>query len=159
MTLFHSLRSKVQILVLGLILGLPLVGCGNMSMLSREQEIALGEQHAPRFLSEGGGEVRDATTNNYVASIGQKLVAALPPEHRRKMPWEFRVLDSAVINAFALPGGKVFISRGLLEKLENEAELAGVLGHEIGHVTAQHIGKQMTQQMMIKTGLSILTSA
>jgi predicted Zn-dependent protease len=69
---------------------------------------------------------------------------------RPDLPWEFHVVDSSVINAFALPGGKVFVSRGLIVEMTNEAQIAGVLGHEIGHVTAQHIGQQMTQAAIVQ---------
>jgi predicted Zn-dependent protease len=65
------------------------------------------------------------------------------------LPWEFTLLDSDVINAFALPGGKVFMSRGLAERLDNEAQLAGVLGHEIGHVTARHGNERISQQLLV----------
>ncbi|MEM6855877.1 MAG: M48 family metalloprotease, partial [Planctomycetota bacterium] len=73
------------------------------------------------------------------------------------LPWNFNVLDSDQINAFALPGGKVFMSRGLLEKMTNEAQLAGVLGHEIGHVTAQHVNARMSQALIIQ-GIAIGTT-
>jgi predicted Zn-dependent protease len=82
-----------------------------------------------------------------VRSLGHALSQV---SERKDLPWEFNVLDSSVVNAFALPGGKVFITRGLMSKLDNEAELAGVLGHECGHVTAQHIGQQMTRALGIQ---------
>ena len=136
----------------------PATGCGG-SALSREQEIALGEENAPKFLSEGGGPVPSPEVRDYVNDIGNKLLRQLSPEDARDLPWEFQVINSAQINAFALPGGKVFISRGLMERLSNEAELAAVLGHEIGHVVAQHIGKQMQQAMGLQIGLAVLGAA
>ena len=74
------------------------------------------------------------------------------------LPWEFTLLDSEVINAFALPGGKVFITRGLAEKLKTESELAGVLGHEIGHVTAEHADKRIANQMIFVGGLVVASA-
>jgi len=73
---------------------------------------------------------------------------------RPDLPWEFTVLDSKVINAFALPGGKVFITREMLSRMQDEAQLAGVLGHEVGHVTAQHAGQRLSQQLVL-TGIVI----
>ncbi len=92
----------------------------------------------------------------YVRDLGQKLAAK---SERAQLPWEFHVVDSAAINAFALPGGKVFITRGLLAKMENEAQLAGVLGHEIGHVTAEHVDQQMGRQVAFNLGLVALGTA
>lgn len=110
--------------------------------LDEAQAVQIGEEAEPQFLAENGGVVPDAGVRAYVADIGNRLAAIseLPD-----LPWEFHVLDSRQINAFALPGGKVFMSRGLLERMTNEAQLAGVLGHEIGHVTADHVGQRMAQ--------------
>jgi len=83
----------------------------------------------------------------YVADLVLQLADV---SHKPDLPWEANVVDSAVVNAFALPGGKVFVTRGLLELLDNEAELAGVMGHEIAHVTAEHIGQQMAQAIGIQ---------
>ncbi len=148
-----NLRT-VALLVALTAIPLTAPGCG--SALSREQEIALGEQNAPQFLKQGGGEVPSPEVQTYVSQIGQKIVKQIKPEQERDLPWEFHVINSPEINAFALPGGKVFISRGLLEKMNNEAQLAAVLGHEVGHVVAQHIGKQMSQQMGLELGLGVI---
>ena len=137
---------------------LPLAGCGG-SALTTEQEIALGEEHAPKFLSEGGGPVPSAEVRTYVSEVGRKMVAQIAPDEQRDLPWEFQAINHAQINAFALPGGKVFISRGLMERLSSEAELAAVLGHEVGHVVAQHIGKQMQQAMGLQIGLAVIGAA
>ncbi len=155
--MLKKLSQFICILTLAITTTIPLTGCG--SALTREQEIALGEHHGPRFLKEGGGKLPDATVNAYVTSIGRKIVTQIQSEERKSLPWEFHVLNSKILNAFALPGGKVFISRGLLEKLKNEAELAGVLGHEVGHVVGEHIGKQMQKQALVQTGLSVLGAA
>lgn len=151
MTLFHR-SLLLGCLLLGL--SLPLGGCG--SALSREKEIQIGEQAAPQFLNEGGGEIPDPKVQQYVEGIGRKLLNEIPAEDRRELPWEFHTLNSAVLNAFALPGGKVFVTRGLMERMDNEAQLAGVIGHEIGHVIAEHIGKQMSRQQGLQIGLGVI---
>ncbi|QDU71403.1 M48 family metallopeptidase [Mucisphaera calidilacus] len=128
----------------------PATGRAQLNILSESEEISLGREAAPGFLEQYGGSLPDEQIVAHVRQLGQQLAAV---SERSQLPWEFHVVDSSVINAFALPGGKVFISRGLLERMTNEAQLAGVLGHEVGHVTAQHIGQQMTQAMGIQIGL------
>lgn len=119
--------------------------------MSTEKEIALGTEAKPELVQEYGGEVQSPQLKAYVDRVGRSL-AQYTEADGPSLPWEFIVLDSDVINAFALPGGKVFISRGLLVKFDNEAQVAGVLGHEIGHVTAQHTDERITQA----TGINII---
>nr|WP_255636439.1 M48 family metalloprotease [Azospirillum sp. 412522] len=113
------------------------------NVLSGGDEAALGAQEHPKILAQFGGEVKDARLKGYVDQLGRKLAAttALARE-----PWTFTVLDSDVVNAFALPGGYVYVTRGLLALAEDEAEVAGVLSHEIGHVTAHHSAQRQTRQ-------------
>jgi len=138
----------------------PATGKKNLNFYGdQKEEIALGVQAQPSFIKEYGGEVPSPEIRSYVSNLGQQLAAK---SERPDLPWEFHVLDSAVINAFALPGGKVFMSRGLMEKMTNEAQLAGVLGHEIGHVTAMHIGQRMTQATSVQilaTGIGVAGGA
>lgn len=145
--------------LLTLLLVVTLGGC-NAKLLSWQEEVQLGEEAAPQFISQSGGELPDTQVVNRVRALGTELVAAAlvetPDKSRPDLPWEFHVLDSEVINAFALPGGKVFISRGLMEKLDNEAQLAGVLGHEIGHVTARHGNQRMTQAFGIQVLATVI---
>jgi len=115
-------------------------------MLSPGQEVSIGEQASPEFIVELGGEIPSQGIRHYVNALGMRIAAV---SERPDLPWEFKVVDSQVLNAFALPGGKVFISRGLLAKLKDEAMLVGVLGHEVGHTTAKHVGEQMTSQMLL----------
>lgn len=119
--------------------------------MSTEEELALGEEAAPQFLQSYGGDIPSDAINAYVRDLGQRLAAV---SERPELPWEFHVVDSPVINAFALPGGKVFFTRGLLSRLTNEAQMAGVLGHEIGHVTALHVNQRIAQQTVLQTGLT-----
>ncbi|XAL99296.1 M48 family metallopeptidase [Phycisphaeraceae bacterium D3-23] len=133
----------------------PLVGCttnpatgrSQLLALSWEEEIEMGAEAAPQFLDQSGGQVGDQIVVAFVSQLGHQLAAQ---SENPDLEWEFFVLDSSVINAFALPGGKVFISRGLLEKMTNEAQLAGVLGHEIGHVTARHGNERMTKAIGVQ---------
>ncbi|MFK7789588.1 MAG: M48 family metalloprotease [Phycisphaeraceae bacterium] len=143
--------SRLSLVVLFVLL--PLVGCttneatgrSQFLPLSWEEETQIGAQAAPEFIQQSGGELPDQGVVNYVSDLGARLAAQ---SEMPDIPWEFHVLDSQVINAFALPGGKVFMSRGLIEKMDNEAQLAGVLGHEIGHVTARHGNERMGKAML-----------
>ncbi|MGB0766246.1 MAG: M48 family metalloprotease, partial [Phycisphaeraceae bacterium] len=158
---FRSLLVAAFALVL-----LPLAGCSTnqttgrsqFTVLSWEEEKKIGADAAPGFIEQSGGVLPDQAIVAYVEAIGMKLAAeaeAIDSEVRaQNLEWEFYVLDSQVINAFALPGGKVFISRGLMAKMNNEAQLAGVLGHEVGHVTARH-GNERMGKAMIAQGLII----
>ncbi len=121
---------------------------------TRNYAIQLGTEAAPEMTKEFGGAVSDARLQNYVRDIGNKL-AALTEADNPTLPWEFTLLDSAVINAFALPGGKVYITRGLAERMTNEAQLAGVLGHEIAHVTAEHAMRRIGQQQALTAGIVV----
>ena len=161
---FARFRSVVVTTLLALTLAIvpacsvnPATGRMQFNVLTDEQhEISLGEQAAPEFLADFGGELPDEGVVEYVRAIGHELAEV---SERPGLPWEFHVVDSATVNAFALPGGKIFISRGLLELMDNEAQLAGVLGHEIGHVTAQHIGQQMARQLGVNIGLMAIGMA
>lgn len=133
----------------------PTTGRSQFNMLSRDQEIAMGVQAKPEMLKEFGGEVQSAELRAYVEEIGRKLAAQTEGDNP-SLPWEFTLLDSPVINAFALPGGKVFVSRGLASKMTNEAQLAGVLGHEIGHVTARHINDRVARQTGASLGVGLI---
>ena len=112
----------------------PVTGSRELVFMSQSQEADLGRQADAQIRSEMG-VYDDAALQEYVTSIGNELAAV---SHRPDLPWRFTVLDSPVVNAFAVPGGYIYLTRGLLAYLNDEAELAGVLGHEIGHVTARH---------------------
>ncbi len=144
--------------LLGLIVVLvtagPMVGCSVnpatgetiLTLQSWDWEREVGAETAPQMTAEFGGEVPSAEARAYVTEVGESLLVGLE-EGVPELQWEFTLLDSAVINAFALPGGKVFLSRGLADKLDSEAAMAGVLGHEIGHVTARHGNQRVSKQL------------
>lgn len=125
----------------------PVTGKRELSLVSESQEIAIGEeQYAPLRQMQGGDYIADRELVEYVQEVGNKLAAVSD----RKLPYEFKVLNSSVPNAWALPGGKVVINRGLLTELESEAELAAVLGHEITHAAARHSAQQMSRGMLLQ---------
>lgn len=128
----------------------PATGQRNFNVLSEPQEIRLGSQSKDEFLRDYGGPIPSETIRQYVQELGTRLAAVSERPH---LPWEFFVVDSALINAFSLPGGKIFVTRGLLAKLGSQAELAAVLGHEIAHVTAQHQGQQMSQALVLTAAM------
>lgn len=133
----------------------PATGRSQLDLISTEEEIALGAQAAPELITEYGGEVQSEPLKSYVRGIGARI-AALTEADYPDLPWEFYVLDSDVINAFAIPGGKVFISRGLMSYMNNEAQLAAVLGHEIGHVVAQHVDERLSRSMVAQLGMEVI---
>jgi predicted Zn-dependent protease len=96
--------------------------------------------------------VDNAQLQSYVAEIGQQMAAK---SERPDLPWEFHVVDDASVNAFAIPGGFIYVTRGLLTHMDNEAQLASVLGHEIGHVTARHSVQQISKAQLAQLGLGI----
>jgi predicted Zn-dependent protease len=135
----------------------PTTGRSQFNYLSPEQEVSMGSEATPDITKQYGGKVNDAGIQQYLAEVGKKL-AATTEKDNPKLPWEFTMLNSDVINAFSLPGGKVFFTRGLASKLQNEAQLAGVLGHEIGHVTARHINDQMIHQAEVGIAADLASS-
>lgn len=155
--IYKRMAAVVSIVLMAIILvGCsvnPATGKSQLNALSTPDEISLGEEAAPQFLQANGGEVDSPTVRQYVREIGDELASV---SERPELPWEFFVIDSEQVNAFALPGGKVFVSRGLLQLMDNEAQLAAVLGHEVGHVTGQHIGQQMARQQAVGLGMAIL---
>jgi len=121
----------------------PVTGKRELSLISREQEIAMGREAAPEFEKEFGGKVPNADLQAYVSEIGRRLAEVSD----RPMPYTYTLVTSDVPNAFALPGGPIFITAGLMKQMTNERQLAAVLGHETGHVAAKHSVHQMQKQM------------
>lgn len=127
--------------------------------LDREGEIEAGEAAMPELVQEYGGHFQSPALDSYVSEVGMRLVGQVEDPEKRSLPWEFTVLDSDVVNAFALPGGKVFISRALLQNFESEAQLAGVLGHEVGHVAAEHAEERIGQATTVNVLGSVAGAA
>ena len=129
----------------------PVTGKSQLSLVSESQEIEMGRQAAQQTLAEIG-EVKNPGLQSYVSRIGKELASR---SERPQLPWEFHVVDDASVNAFALPGGFIFVTRGLMTYMTNEAELATVLGHEIGHVTNRHSVSQISKAQVAQLGLGI----
>lgn len=132
----------------------PVTGEKQRVALNKDEEIALGLHAAPEMMQQHGGMTRDARAQAHVERIGQELLRSLEEtlrEQKRENPWPFQfhlLRDPKTINAFALPGGQVFITAALYEQLETDGQLAGVLGHEIGHVLARHGAQRLAQQRL-----------
>ncbi len=129
----------------------PVTGRRQIMFVSEAQERDLDRTWSPHQFSADYGAVRDVSLNNYVAGIGGKLVAVC---HRPHMPYNFRALNSIDVNAYTFPAGSIAVNRGLLAELGNEAELAAVLGHEIGHVCARHAGENMTKSILLELAVA-----
>ncbi|HEX6065983.1 MAG TPA: M48 family metalloprotease, partial [Longimicrobiales bacterium] len=127
----------------------PVTGRREISLVSEGQEIQMG-QEAAQQVEQSLGLVNDAELQAYVRRIGMELARA---SERPELPWRFGVIDDPTPNAFALPGGPVYITRGLMSLMNSEAELASVLGHEIGHITARHSAQMITKSQLGQIGL------
>ncbi len=127
----------------------PATGGSMLSLVSEGQEIQMGQQYMAQVNAEQG-LYADTALTAYVDSVGRALAAV---SERPELPWSFQIVDDRVVNAFALPGGPIYVARGLLAHFNSEAELASVLGHEIGHITARHIVEAMSRQQLAQIGL------
>lgn len=164
-------RSRVQ-LVLALLIGLggvityltsksvnPVTGEVQRVSLTPQQEIALGVQTAPQMAAQFGGEISDPGLRQYVQNVGGTVVQR---SDASKSPYQFQfhvLADPSTLNAFALPGGQIFITWGLLSKLTNEGQLAGVLGHEVFHVVGRHSAEQMAKTGLTQSLIGAITVA
>jgi predicted Zn-dependent protease len=119
----------------------PATGRNNFVMMSEQQELDLGRRYNQQILKENP-RYADEKLQAYVQQVGERVAKY---SHRNQLAYQFTVVDSPDINAFALPGGYIYSHRGLLAYLSSEAELAAVLGHEVGHVTARHSVQQQSQ--------------
>jgi predicted Zn-dependent protease len=129
----------------------PVTGKSELALISQQQEIQIGQQGAKEAVQQMG-LVDDPELQAYVSNLGRTLAAR---SERPDLPWSFAVVDDATPNAFALPGGPIFVTRGLLALMNSEAQLASVIGHEIGHVTARHSVSRISQQQLAQLGLGL----
>jgi predicted Zn-dependent protease len=137
----------------------PVTGKKQFMMMSESEEINLDKKQSPLQFSTDYGPLQDQLLNQYINRIGLELANR---SHRPHMPFTFRGVNASYINAYAFPGGSIAVTRGILVELENEAELAALLGHEIGHVCARHTAEQSGKGMLtslLLTGASVATSA
>ena len=134
----------------------PVTGKSELSLLDEDQEVSLGEaQYQPSQQAQGGPYVSDPDLTRYVQSIGQQLARVAD----RRLPYEFVIIDDSRPNAWALPGGKIAINRGLLTRLNSEAELAAVLSHEIVHAAARHSAKSIERNLLLSSVINMAGSA
>ncbi len=129
----------------------PVTGKKELSLISEAEEVNLGKQTDVE-IGQQFGFYGDSALNLYVENIGKALV---PHTHRPNLPYRFAVLDTPVINAFAVPGGYIYLTRGILALMNSEAEMAVVLGHELGHVNARHSVRRMSELMLVQVGLAL----
>lgn len=164
-SVFFSL-SRVRMLILLLLLAAgafsivscevnPVTGEQQFIVINDQQEIALGESVAEEVEARYGGEYRDPSLLSYVQEVGERLAVHA---ERQTVPYRFSVLHSDEVNAFALPGGRIYITTGLLARMSNEAQLAAVLGHEIGHVAARDSAVELSRALGVSMLVQIATS-
>jgi predicted Zn-dependent protease len=128
----------------------PVTGERELALISEAQEIEMGRE-ADKEVAASFGLYQDDALQQYVHALGTRIAVTT---ERPNLPWTFRVVDDAAVNAFAIPGGFVYVTRGVMTHLNSEAELAGILGHEIGHVTARHSVNQLSRQALAQVGLA-----
>jgi len=129
----------------------PVTGNQNLVLMTQEQEKQMGKQ-ANQQISATMGIYRDDQMQEYLSKIGTEMAAK---SHRPELGYTFQIIDSPVPNAFAVPGGYIYFTRGILAHFNNEAEMAGVLGHEIGHIAARHSAQQYANDVLVQTGLQL----
>jgi predicted Zn-dependent protease len=162
--LLTHIRTRTRMICAGIVLALAtqgLTGCatnpatgGQMfTLMSPQEEQKIGDTEHPKLIATFGGEVIDRPLTSYIASVGQLLAKT---SEQPNLKFSFTVLDTDTINAFALPGGYVYITRGLLALANTEAELAGVLAHEIGHITARHTAQRYSQSVLASLGVNVI---
>ena len=150
----HRIPALIGLALLAACAVNPVTGDRDLILVSGQQELAMGaENYAPLTQSQGGAYDVDPALNAYVRTVGERLAAVSDVD----LPYEFVIINNSVPNAWALPGGKIGINRGLLTEMQSEADLAAVLGHEIVHAAARHSAQQMSRGMLLQ-GLVVATS-
>jgi predicted Zn-dependent protease len=134
----------------------PVTGKKQLMLVSEDTEVQIDRQYSPLQISSDYGAAQDSQLNSYVSEVGREMAAK---SHRPQMPYSFRVVNATYVNAYAFPGGTIAATRGIMLSLQNEAELAALLGHELGHVNARHSAEQMSKGMLTQAvvgGVSVL---
>ena len=129
----------------------PVTGESQLMLMSREQEIQIDRERSPHQFSADYGVVQDQGLNAYLSQTGKRITDIT---HRPDMPYSFQGVNAAYVNAYAFPGGSIAVTRGILVEMEDEAELAALLGHELGHVNARHTAQQMTKGIFVSAVLA-----
>ena len=153
-TIEAGLRVLAATAVAGLLAGCsvnPATGERQLTLISESQEIQMGRE-ADQQITAQLGLYADDSAQQYVSSLGRALAAK---SERPDLPWSFKVVDDPIVNAFALPGGFIYITRGIMAHLSSEAELVAVLGHEIGHVTGRHSVERLSKAQLAQVGLGV----
>jgi predicted Zn-dependent protease len=125
----------------------PVTGESQLMLVSEDQEIALDKSQSPHQFSADYGVCQDKQLNAYLNKTGRRIAKLT---HRPQMPYSFRCVNAVYVNAYAFPGGSIAATRGILVRLENEAELAALMGHELGHVNARHTAQQMSKGSIVQ---------
>ena len=125
----------------------PVTGKQSFVMMGKDQEVALDRKHSPHQLSEDYGVSQDGGLNRYLADAGSRMAGK---SHRPDMPYKFQAVNANYVNAYAFPGGTIAATRGILLEMDSEDELAGLLGHEIGHVNARHFAERQAQGTLVE---------
>lgn len=151
--------SLLSLSASGLVIGCavsPVTGRPQLMLISEEEEIAIDKNYSPLQISNDYGQSQDQALNDYVQQVGLSIAKLT---HRPQMPYSFHVVNATYVNAYAFPGGSIACTRGILVSLNNEAELAALLGHELGHVNARHTAQQISKGMLTQVvvgGFSVL---
>lgn len=156
------MSGKLSLLILGSVLFLcagcatnPITGQQELMLLPEEQDFAIGRKYAPELEKQMGGRIENEGLQNYIDSVGQKIARV---SHKPYWEYHFAALKDDSVNAFALPGGHIFITKGMLEHLQTEAQLAAILAHETVHVVARDTSNVMSNEIGISLLLSAVTS-
>jgi len=156
------MKRHLKICTILLCMGMALSGCSSnpatgkhsfTGFMSPEKEIAVGTKEHPKMVKQFGGIYPDKTVSKFVRDLGLSLAKS---SEKPNLPWTFTVLNDSIVNAFALPGGYVYVTRGLLALASDKAELAGVLSHEIGHVTARHTAQRYSSTVAANIGVNVI---
>jgi predicted Zn-dependent protease len=133
----------------------PLTGEKELMLMTESQDLDIGKKYAPQLEKQMGGKIPDNALQNYINSVGQKVAMV---SHRRTWEYHFAALDDDMVNAFALPGGYIFITKGMLQQLTTEAQLASILGHEVAHIVARDTAALMSREIGIDILLTAVTT-